>query len=429
MKKMPPDERPKVGKTNETPPKIILQPLRKIMTIPINYEKKVEVRAKSPVAGQVRKKAPPICRVPALRKENMIGAELSNWSFSLSELFPEGHSSVESVLTEPSCDKKDVTFGSELTCDEKEERGPLNISPNDWISFKSTILKRTESRNGREHQRFATDQQTGQLLRLTTGAVPIMKDGKILLISSNSKAEWILPKGGWESDESLEVSAFREVFEEGGILGALGPQLNDVLYETRKAKKRRIELELLNRKAEAPSACVSVQSANSSACQSEDDYSGNSLILVDSHHATAAKKENYSGNSHTLNDSHHSTAAKKECLATRIRNEMKRSIFERNDETASVASVASDLSSSCTHICMKMFPLYVLEVRDHWPESGRARKVVDIDTAIDIMSLRPEFQKVLIEVKEKGLHNYVPGKIQPLVKSQKGDLSCKVRKI
>ena len=51
-----------------------------------------------------------------------------------------------------------------------------------------------------------------------------------------------------------------------------------------------------------------------------------------------------------------------------------------------------------------MFPLYVLEVRENWPENGRARKVVDIDTAIDIMSQRPEFHQVLIEVKENGYH-------------------------
>ena len=52
----------------------------------------------------------------------------------------------------------------------------------------------------------------------------------------------------------------------------------------------------------------------------------------------------------------------------------------------------------------RLFPLYVLEVREHWPESGRARKVVEIDTAIEMMKSRPEFYQVLIEVKEKGYH-------------------------
>lgn len=58
---------------------------------------------------------------------------------------------------------------------------------------------------------------------------------------------------------------------------------------------------------------------------------------------------------------------------------------------------------------MYMYPLYVLEVRETWPESGRARKAVDIDTAIEMVAERPEFQRVLLEVKEKGYH-LVPSK-------------------
>jgi hypothetical protein len=54
----------------------------------------------------------------------------------------------------------------------------------------------------------------------------------------------------------------------------------------------------------------------------------------------------------------------------------------------------------------------VLEVREHWPESGRARKAVDIDTAIEMMKSRPEFQQVLVEVKEKGYHLKPHGRIQ-----------------
>ena len=51
-----------------------------------------------------------------------------------------------------------------------------------------------------------------------------------------------------------------------------------------------------------------------------------------------------------------------------------------------------------------MIPLFVTEVKEHWPESGRGRKVVHIDEAIEIMSNRPEFQTVLHEVKRKGFH-------------------------
>jgi len=65
--------------------------------------------------------------------------------------------------------------------------------------------------------------------------------------------------------------------------------------------------------------------------------------------------------------------------------------------------------SSTSRIRMYMYPLYVLEVRETWPENGRARKAVDIDTAIEMVSERPEFQRVLLEIKEKGYH-LTPGK-------------------
>ena len=53
---------------------------------------------------------------------------------------------------------------------------------------------------------------------------------------------------------------------------------------------------------------------------------------------------------------------------------------------------------------MMLYPLYVQKVYDDWPESGRFRKAVDIDTAIEMMNNRPELKAVLIEVKERGLH-------------------------
>ena len=85
------------------------------------------------------------------------------------------------------------------------DRGNPTVYLQEWALLKDSILQRTESRNGRDLQRFQTDHQTGHLLRLTTGTVPIMKNGSILLVSSSRKEGWILPKGGWESDESLEV--------------------------------------------------------------------------------------------------------------------------------------------------------------------------------------------------------------------------------
>jgi hypothetical protein len=69
------------------------------------------------------------------------------------------------------------------------------------------------SRTGRDLQRW--DGNT----RLIVCVVPISKNGKhVLLISSSKYSEkWILPKGGWESDESQEECAKRELEEEAGV--------------------------------------------------------------------------------------------------------------------------------------------------------------------------------------------------------------------
>lgn len=39
----------------------------------------------------------------------------------------------------------------------------------------------------------------------------------MLLIQSTRRKGWVLPKGGWESDESCQESAVREAWEEAGI--------------------------------------------------------------------------------------------------------------------------------------------------------------------------------------------------------------------
>lgn len=164
-----------------------------------------------PIMPTGRYKSPPVCRVPALRKMNMSAETLSQWCFEPRDLLQGGSGDQmvhEGILKGDSGDfgsskRKDRGVDNdttELTLDREEK-----ISPNQWARFKRAILQRTESRNGRDHQRFATDPLTGQMFRLTTGSVPILNDGRILLISSSRKEEWILPKGGWESDETLEV--------------------------------------------------------------------------------------------------------------------------------------------------------------------------------------------------------------------------------
>ena len=51
------------------------------------------------------------------------------------------------------------------------------------------------------------------------GIVPLSTDkNHVLLISSTRRNAWVLPKGGWETDEATEaVAATREAWEEAGI--------------------------------------------------------------------------------------------------------------------------------------------------------------------------------------------------------------------
>lgn len=37
----------------------------------------------------------------------------------------------------------------------------------------------------------------------------------LLVASSKNEGEWVLPKGGWENDETQEEAAARETWEEG----------------------------------------------------------------------------------------------------------------------------------------------------------------------------------------------------------------------
>lgn len=121
------------------------------------------------------------------------------------------------------------------------------------------LLARTAtSRQGREHQRFDGDcrlvagcvypccspygygqREEGREagLMMVWGAVgcrciPVI-DGKVVLVSSSRKQSWILPKGGWEDDETAEQSAVREAYEEAGVVGVVGSGLRDVAFSNK----------------------------------------------------------------------------------------------------------------------------------------------------------------------------------------------------
>lgn len=69
------------------------------------------------------------------------------------------------------------------------------------------------ARVGRDNQRYGPKGE-----RLVAGIVPLSSDRtQVLLIQSSSRKGWVLPKGGWEADESEVEAATREAWEEAGI--------------------------------------------------------------------------------------------------------------------------------------------------------------------------------------------------------------------
>jgi diphosphoinositol-polyphosphate diphosphatase len=55
--------------------------------------------------------------------------------------------------------------------------------------------------------------------RLVAGVVPLNEARThVLLIQSTRRSGWVLPKGGWETDESCMEAAQREAWEEAGIV-------------------------------------------------------------------------------------------------------------------------------------------------------------------------------------------------------------------
>lgn len=340
--------------------------------------------AKSPAGdGFGRIKAPPVCNNATLKKESMSTETLSKMCF-------------------PQCDNTVSTSMSTASA--------CSISSRESDQLNQKVMTQKSSRQGRETQRWITDSTTYQRIRLVTGCVPILKDGRILFASSSRKPEWILPKGGWELDETMEESAVRETYEEAGVLGTLGTRLSEIQYETRKSKKRRLELEemLKRQKDTSPEAGFS-SGGSDGGVPSEEEQSALDIAkqgggqlsptfvpppAVTVVHTESEKSEAKMPHGTMPDD-----------VVNRIR--ASRNFAAKGcDETS---SAASDASGTYSRVRMSLFPLFVTEVKDDWPECGRFRKAVEIDDAIEMMKSRPEFQAVLKEVKEKGIHLMTPG--------------------
>eukprot|EP00934_Nitzschia_sp_Nitz4_P001060 Nitzschia sp. Nitz4//scaffold170_size48074//22272//23366//NITZ4_007105-RA/size48074-processed-gene-0.20-mRNA-1//-1//CDS//3329538640//1060//frame0 len=320
-----------------------------------------------------RVKEAPVCVDETLKQEAMTTEDLSKLTFPL-ETPVNSFCSTEYHLNhhEPSvvssssstASRESFTISDGEMMSQKIVSTPLRLERRQSEQINSKVTSITKSRNGRQSQRWFSDPHSHRMYRMVTGCVPIVKGGKVLFISSSRKPEWILPKGGWEQDEAMEESAIRETFEEGGVLGILGPRLGEIEYETRKAKKRRLEREELQRRVK-----LFPEGSGSLASEKQDDAS-------------------------TFADST-STASVSEPQST--------GPLKLFDETNSVTSESS--SGAYTHVRMTLFPLYVSEVKSEWPECGRFRKAVDIDEAIRLCESRPELRAALKEVKDRNLHH------------------------
>ena len=263
------------------------------------------------------------------------------------------------------------------------------------------VKTQTISRNGRQTQRWCTDPATHTLYRMTTGCIPVLKDGKILFCSASRKSEWILPKGGWEKDEAMEESAVRETFEEAGVFGIIGPTLNEIEFETRKGKKRRIEFEEVRRKARQ---IREAQSFSPKAVPQTEEATNPPISTFEKNRVLSS----------SVADARREEKDITEKLIQNIHDDQQQFKTIQHSSDGENISVASETSLSHSHVKMSLFPLYVTEVKETWPEQGRFRKVVDIDEAIQITESRPYFQRALKELKERNLH--VSQELQPLYK-------------
>ncbi|KAK5131490.1 hypothetical protein LTR08_000884 [Meristemomyces frigidus] len=101
------------------------------------------------------------------------------------------------------------------------------------------------ARVGRDNQRYGP---TGE--RLVAGVVPLSPDRtQVLLIQSSARKGWVLPKGGWETDEpTQQEAACREAWEEAGIVCTIETDLGEI-------KEQRSEAQIKKNGAHAPRAC------------------------------------------------------------------------------------------------------------------------------------------------------------------------------
>lgn len=80
------------------------------------------------------------------------------------------------------------------------------------------------------------------LVRAAGGAVWRRRDGglEVVLVHRPRYDDWSLPKGKVDPGETDEEAAVREVEEEAGVVGRLGPELATTTYLDRSGKHKRV---------------------------------------------------------------------------------------------------------------------------------------------------------------------------------------------
>ncbi|MFR9577896.1 MAG: NUDIX domain-containing protein, partial [Rikenellaceae bacterium] len=131
----------------------------------------------------------------------------------------------------------DIYFATDrLTITSTPNQGGFEITPDPQLGIKRTELLSlfrlhkwvtiiTSDKKETEHIfKLFTSQFT---MVVAAGGVVERDDEKILMIHRNGR--WDLPKGHWESGETIEECAVREVEEESGVSGIT---LNEKICDT-----------------------------------------------------------------------------------------------------------------------------------------------------------------------------------------------------
>jgi 8-oxo-dGTP diphosphatase len=83
---------------------------------------------------------------------------------------------------------------------------------------------------------------------LAAGCVPVRRSGggvEVAVIHRPRYEDWSLPKGKLDQGESFEEAALRELEEETGLRGELGPELSSHTYTDRKGRSKLVRWWLL----------------------------------------------------------------------------------------------------------------------------------------------------------------------------------------